>query len=172
MSELDVRSKQVSMETTRCPYCHEGCSAEGATVCERCQAPHHADCWTAGQGCGACGPFTRVLADAPRPRPAPAAPRPLTLDLARETLVRAGHSLREIDEVLAQPRAASQPGPGATGRAFTVVLCLLAIGLGAVGGGNLGPLLTGGEVHGDFLQLGVGASAAAVIALLLALFRR
>lgn len=172
MSEPDVRSKAVSKDTTRCPYCHEGCATEDATVCDRCQAPHHPDCWTAGQGCGTCGPFTRVPADAPRPRAAPAAPAPLTLDLARETLVRAGHSLREVDEVLG---AQSRIGVGAwagAGRGFTVVLCLLAIVLGALGAGNLAPLLDGRQINYSDLQLGAGCSVAAAIALLLALFRR
>ncbi|MGE0709430.1 MAG: hypothetical protein AB7N76_33890 [Planctomycetota bacterium] len=43
---------------TRCPYCHEEVQREGDlewVACRVCLAPHHAECWSEGAGCAACG---------------------------------------------------------------------------------------------------------------------
>jgi hypothetical protein len=39
----------------RCPFCHEACEADDATVCQDCLARHHADCWSESARCAACG---------------------------------------------------------------------------------------------------------------------
>lgn len=41
--------------TTRCPYCHDGCSAEqDNVVCRGCLARHHRACWEEGSRCASC----------------------------------------------------------------------------------------------------------------------
>jgi len=54
----------------RCPYCHDAVTAAAAKEgCRTCMAWHHAECWAAHGGCGACG----AGSDPPRP-PGAAAP--------------------------------------------------------------------------------------------------
>jgi hypothetical protein len=57
------------------------------------------------------------------PRPSPGPP-PLTLDLARELLVRAGYGLGQIDDVLGRAREAGSSTPGAGGAVLTAVSIL------------------------------------------------
>jgi hypothetical protein len=86
--EVEVRGSP-----TRCPYCHDECTAaQQHSVCEACLARHHASCWDSHGACATCS-STRRLAPAPRSA--------LTLAQARATLVKAGFSEAEVDAVLA-----------------------------------------------------------------------
>lgn len=63
-----------------CPFCHFPIKAGTAVhACERCEAPHHAECWTENQGCAvtgcAAGPTTTLPPGAPGAKPTASAPR-------------------------------------------------------------------------------------------------
>lgn len=163
----DVRAVEGKRDVTRCPYCHEGCATEEATTCPSCQAPHHADCWTAGRGCGACAIGERSPVGTPVPAVAaraPAAPPPLTLDVVRETLVRAGYGLGQVDEVLGARREASRGWGGA----FQVILALVAL----VAGGSAGAWVMESQRYESMQSPAAAAAVVAAFALLLALRRR
>lgn len=38
----------------RCPWCHDACAPESATVCQQCLARHHPECWEATGACSSC----------------------------------------------------------------------------------------------------------------------
>lgn len=49
------REVEVRGSPTRCPFCHEGCTADDDNVvCRDCLARHHAPCWAEAGRCGAC----------------------------------------------------------------------------------------------------------------------
>jgi len=61
---------KVERSPTRCPYCHDECTAADPNVaCHDCLARHHTACWQEGASCGSCG-STRFMEPAtPPPRP-------------------------------------------------------------------------------------------------------
>jgi hypothetical protein len=107
--EVEVRGSP-----TRCPYCHDECTAaQPHSVCEACLARHHESCWDSHGSCATCSSTRRL---APVPRPA------LTVDQARATLVKAGYTEAEIDAVFAR---------GESGRAIVLRLGIVVTSLAA-----------------------------------------
>ncbi len=100
-----VRTGDGKKDATRCPYCHESCGPDDVTTCPSCEAPHHAECWTTGSGCSSCA-IGRDRAPVGTAVPTAQATA-LSLDVARETLVRAGHRLAEVDALL-RPRMSEE----------------------------------------------------------------
>ena len=92
---------------TRCPFCHESCSADEALVCRDCLARHHSECWGESGSCGSCGSEV-ALGAGQLERPA------LTDERARELLVAAGHTRGEIEALLKQRTAASKASAART----------------------------------------------------------
>lgn len=101
-----VRAGEAKKDVTRCPYCHESCGPEGVTTCPSCEAPHHAECWTTGSGCSSCA-IGRERAPVGTAVPTTGQATALSLDVARETLVRAGHRLADVDALL-RPRTSEE----------------------------------------------------------------
>ena len=171
-----VASKQVAKPSTRCPYCHAECEAEGARSCEQCLAPHHAECWTAAGGCAACrfsAAPARIDAPAALPAGAPLRP-PLTRDLARETLVRAGWSLAEVDAVFGAPARAEVDltlrtpvqGGGRLQVLLRGFLAQVSLGAGGLAAVALASAASRG-VHSDAFEVGLGAAIVSLLALVL-----
>lgn len=129
-----VRSGEAKKDVTRCPYCHESCGPEGVTACPSCEAPHHAECFASNDGCASCAiardraPVGTAVPPTDRPAAPPATgQRPLSADVARETLVRAGYSLRDVD-ALVKPPLEGMHRAGLVLLAATLVVAFLVSG--------------------------------------------
>jgi hypothetical protein len=46
--------------SVRCGFCHGDLESRWLSICGRCRAPHHHDCWGLAQGCAACAHTQRV----------------------------------------------------------------------------------------------------------------
>lgn len=85
--EIDARVRARS-SPHRCPFCHEDCAADEATVCQDCLARQHTGCWDEAGRCGACGSERALSPTGERPRSRAA--RPADIFTLRDDLLTGG----------------------------------------------------------------------------------
>ncbi|MGE0710104.1 MAG: hypothetical protein AB7N76_31630 [Planctomycetota bacterium] len=58
--EARVQAATPRPALARCPFCHGGVEARDTSVCGRCLARHHDECWDAHTRCASCGDEARL----------------------------------------------------------------------------------------------------------------
>ena len=74
----------------RCPWCHDACAPDSATVCQQCLARHHPECWEATGACSSCRSAKALQ---------PAQPPAIAVTAEELELVRAGRTEEAVARV-------------------------------------------------------------------------
>lgn len=110
----DEVTLEVDGSPTRCPYCHDACTAEDsrAVVCQKCLSRHHGACWREGHHrCSSCGSGKALKGGPPEVRVAPADMELVRRGLSREAvtnLLARHEGLDEADALRALLESASR----------------------------------------------------------------